>query len=226
MGGGSTAATIWIIDDHQLVASALAHSLQAAGHDAHVGPLRHGPELLATIGPTEAGLVLLDLDLGCDRAGQRIDGGGLVSPLRASGWRVLVLTDNTAPARIGAALAAGAAGAIPKSASFPALLAALQAALAGRPVNPPPQQRDLIDHHERHQRDHHDLQESLASLTGRERQILTLLAAGQRAGTIAADSVVSVATVRAQIRGVLTKLAVNSQLEAVALYTRHCHPEP
>ncbi len=64
------------------------------------------------------------------------------------------------------------------------------------------------------------------TLTGREREILQLLAAGQRAPTIAAHSVVSAATVRAQIRAVLTKLGVHSQLEAVALYTRHRSPEP
>ncbi|MBP2368447.1 hypothetical protein [Pseudonocardia parietis] len=37
---------------------------------------------------------------------------------------------------------------------------------------------------------------------------------------------VSVATVRTQIRGILTELEVHSQLEAVALYTRHHRPEP
>ena len=221
---GST-APVWVIDDHQLVASAVAHSLLAAGHDARAGPLRPGPELLAEIGPTESGLVLLDLELGRDRAGHRIDGGTLVRPLRARGWLVLALTDNTTPERIGAALAAGAAGAISKTASFTTLLAALQAAFAGRPVNPPTQHRDLIDRHERQQHDQ-DLHDALAALTGRERQILELLAAGQRPQTIAAHSVVSVATVRAQIRAVLTKLGVNSQLEAVAIYTRHQSPEP
>ncbi|MDQ4115437.1 MAG: LuxR C-terminal-related transcriptional regulator, partial [Actinomycetota bacterium] len=222
----ATATTIWIIDDHPLVASALAHSLHAAGHDARVGPLRPAPELLAVLGSTASGLVLLDLELGRDSAGHRIDGATLVGPLRAAGWLVLVLTDNTTPERIGAALAAGAAGAVSKTASFTTLLAALHVALAGHPVHRPTQHRNLIDHHQRHQRDHHDRPAALAALTGREREILQRLAVGQRAQTIAAHSLVSVATVRAQIRAVLTKLGVHSQLEAVALYTRHRHREP
>ncbi len=222
----ATAATVWIIDDHQLVASALAQSLYAAGHDAHVGPIRPPRDLPAVIGRTESGLVLLDLELGRDSAGNRIDGGALVSPLRALGWLVVVMTDNTTPERIGAALAAGAAGAISKTASFTTLLAALRAALAGYAVNPPAQHRILVDHHQRHEHDHHDLHAALAALTGREREIIELLAAGQRAQTIAAHSVVSVATVRAQVRAVLTKLGVHSQLEAVALYTKHRDRQP
>ncbi len=227
---GATAETVWIIDDHQLVASALAQSLSATGHDARVGPFRPAPDLLAhllaVIGRTESGLVLLDLELGRDSAGHRIDGGTLVSPLRAAGWLVLALTDNTTAERIGAALAAGASGAISKTTSFSTLLAALHAALAGHPVNPSAQHRILIDHHQRHQHIHHDLRAALAALTGREREIIELLAAGQRVQTIAAHSVVSVATVRAQVRAVLTKLGVHSQLEAVALYTQHRHRQP
>jgi DNA-binding NarL/FixJ family response regulator len=57
----------------------------------------------------------------------------------------------------------------------------------------------------------------LDQLTSRERQVLADLAAGKRAATIAEESVVSLATVRAQIRSILAKLGVSSQLEAVAL---------
>lgn len=52
------------------------------------------------------------------------------------------------------------------------------------------------------------------------------MAAGRRAQAIAETYVVSVATVRTQIRGVLTKLGVNSQLEAVALYSRQHRSGP
>jgi DNA-binding CsgD family transcriptional regulator len=47
--------------------------------------------------------------------------------------------------------------------------------------------------------------------------VLAGLAQGQRAESLAAAAVVSEATVRSQIRSVLAKLGVNSQLEAVAL---------
>jgi DNA-binding NarL/FixJ family response regulator len=47
--------------------------------------------------------------------------------------------------------------------------------------------------------------------------VLELLAAGMRAAAIAEHFVVSMPTVRTQIRSLLAKLEVSSQLEAVAL---------
>ena len=52
--------------------------------------------------------------------------------------------------------------------------------------------------------------------------MLRCLAAGMPAATIAATAHVSEATVRTQIRAVLTKLEVTSQLQAVALARRSC----
>jgi DNA-binding NarL/FixJ family response regulator len=47
-----------------------------------------------------------------------------------------------------------------------------------------------------------------------------MLAQGRRAQAVAEHFVVSLATVRTQIRAVLAKLEVSSQLEAVALYRK------
>ena len=57
-------------------------------------------------------------------------------------------------------------------------------------------------------------------LSQRERDVLDALVDGRSANTIAAMSFVSITTVRSQIRSVLQKLDVNSQLEAVAAATR------
>lgn len=54
-------------------------------------------------------------------------------------------------------------------------------------------------------------------LTGREQEVLDAMMRGVRAEEIAETSFVSVSTVRSQIRSILCKLAVHSQLEAVAL---------
>jgi len=60
----------------------------------------------------------------------------------------------------------------------------------------------------------------LGRLTNREREILTALMAGRRAARIAGDHFVSLHTVRTQIRLLLRKLEVNSQIEAVAVAHR------
>jgi len=57
-------------------------------------------------------------------------------------------------------------------------------------------------------------------LTGRERVVLGALMDGASAGEIAKASFVSMATVRSQIRSILEKLGVHSQVAAVALAHR------
>lgn len=60
----------------------------------------------------------------------------------------------------------------------------------------------------------------LDALTPREQEVLAGLAEGRSAEAIAAELVVSLATVRSHIRAVLQKLEVNSQVAAVALAWR------
>ena len=74
--------------------------------------------------------------------------------------------------------------------------------------------------HRDREHERRDLYEKLGRLTQREREVLALLAGGKRAQSVADHFVVSLATVRTQIRAVLTKLEVGSQLEAVALYRK------
>ena len=64
------------------------------------------------------------------------------------------------------------------------------------------------------------LRQRLAGLTNREREILAALMAGRRAAAIARNHFVSLHTVRTQIRSMLRKLEVHSQVEAVALAHR------
>jgi two-component system nitrate/nitrite response regulator NarL len=68
------------------------------------------------------------------------------------------------------------------------------------------------------------LRQRLRQLSPRERQILHALYHGQRPATIAERCGIAIATVRSQIRSILIKLDVHSQLEAVALL--HQHPLP
>jgi len=65
-----------------------------------------------------------------------------------------------------------------------------------------------------------EAREPFERLTAREQQVLRELGNGKVVTTIAEEWFVSEATVRSQVRGVLTKLAVSSQLEAVALALR------
>jgi DNA-binding NarL/FixJ family response regulator len=211
---------VLVVDDHELVATSIVMSLRAEGVATHLCTARGIAPILAEAERLDPGLVLLDLDLGRDCEGNRVDGVDLVGPFMAAGWQVLVLSGSADHARIGAALDAGALAWVPKHAPFPTLLTSVREAVAGRPVMSPERRQKFIDLY--HQRDAESrvLTEKLDRLTQREREVLAELARGRRAQAVADHFVVSLATVRTQIRAVLTKLEVGSQLEAVALYRR------
>ena len=96
-----------------------------------------------------------------------------------------------------------------------AVAAGYQVILAD-PPDPPAAADQPPDRPERD--DHAEL--LLRSLSGRERQILTLLARGYSNRRIAEVSVLSLNTVRTHVQNVLVKLGVHSKLEAAALAVR------
>jgi DNA-binding NarL/FixJ family response regulator len=93
---------------------------------------------------------------------------------------------------------------------------------------------DLLNGHQRElllsqldatRRAAHERAAPFAALSRRERAVLAGLVAGETAEMIADRSYVSLSTVRTQIRAVLNKLGVKSQLAAVALARKSQWPE-
>ncbi|GAA3433902.1 LuxR family transcriptional regulator [Kutzneria kofuensis] len=199
---------VLVIDDHAIVATSLVLALRGQGIPARRCPVTSEAEIIAEAESGERGLALLDMDLGLD-----VDGADLVLPLKAAGWQVLVVTGSSSRNRIAAAVVAGAIGWVSKSAPFEQLVQAAAAAVNGRSMLSEQERRELYELH----RGDQDRTRLLDRLTVREREVLDRLAAGQRAAKVAEEFVVSVATVRSQIRSILAKLEVGSQLEAVAL---------
>ncbi|WP_214406548.1 response regulator transcription factor [Pseudonocardia lacus] len=213
-----SSATVLIVDDHELLGESLQLSLRTHGFSAHLCRPGTPGAVLAAAGELEPGVVLLDIDLGRDAAGRPIDGVTLVEPLRAAGWPVLMMSGTASNVRIGAALDAGALAWVPKMAPTTVLLRAVRAALSGRDAMPPARRDQLIAVYRQRSAERRKLAAKLDRLTPREYEVLDLLAGGHRAQAVADHFVVSLATVRTQIRAVLTKLEVTSQLEAVALF--------
>jgi DNA-binding NarL/FixJ family response regulator len=168
------------------------------------------------VGPT--GLIVLDLDLGQDADGRYVNGADLVSGLRALGWKVLVVSGGIDRPGVAAAIASGAIGTVPKSRSFDVLLSAVMTAASGDPLMTDAEHQDWLERHRRHLAQERELSVRLSRLSPREREVLELLTEGMRAAAIAEHFVVSMPTVRTQIRSIFAKLDVGSQLQAVALF--------
>jgi DNA-binding NarL/FixJ family response regulator len=130
---------------------------------------------------------------------------------------VLILGGSRDSVRMAGAVAAGAIGTVSKSDTLRVLLDSVFAAAAGGEVMPDAERSEWLRRYQSYQTQRRELDQHLARLTPRERKVLELLDQGSCAQTIAEQLVVSLTTVRAQIRSILAKLEVNSQLEAVAL---------
>jgi DNA-binding NarL/FixJ family response regulator len=204
--------TVLVVEDHALLAQSLVIALNAEGCRGRVASLIDRATLLAEVAADRPAVVLLDLDLGALG-----NGADLVQPLTQLGARVLVVSGTADRLRLAETVEKGAVGFLSKTVPFEQLLRAVLDVVAQRPVLSTAQRYELMT----------DLRSARATrskdlapfktLTPKERAVLAALAQGQRAETIAAAAVVSAATVRSQIRSVLAKLGVNSQLEAVAL---------
>lgn len=212
---------VLVVDDHELFSTSLVLALRSQGLDAAVLTVARVRDLLRSAPPETVGLVVLDLDLGQDGHGNRLNGADLVEGFRRRGWKVLVVSGATDRSAAAAAIAAGAVGSMTKSSTFDELVRTVLALLGGESVMSEAERQDWLDCHRRYLVQETDLAKRFERLSPREFAVLELLAEGMRAASIADYFVVSMPTVRSQIRSILVKLQAGSQLEAVALFRRH-----
>lgn len=207
---------VLLVDDQRLFVDSLRVALRGQGLEPEVAPIGDCDHLLEIVRAFGPALVLLDLDLG----GALADGVDLVAPCVAAGTRVLVLTGTTDELWIAKALEQGACAAVDKSIPVDDLLEVVLRAARGHAVLPPAERARLLQQLCVHRATRKRELAPFESLTTREQQVLRALSVGMTVPRIADAWVVSQATVRSQVHAVLRKLAVRSQLEAVAAATR------
>lgn len=215
---GATAGTprLLLVDDHRLLVETLQVSLSQVGFAVSVAPCGSFDEVLAEAASVRPTLVVLDLDL--QGAGY---GHDLIGPLRQLGAEVLVLTGTVDRVDLARCLEAGALGIASKAEGFGNVLDQIRRAAEGQAVIPITQKTQLLTDLAAHRRAEEKRTAPFEALSARERDVLRQIVAGKQAAAIAQDSYVSLATVRTQIRSILLKLEVTSQVAAVALARDH-----
>ena len=210
-----TAATllVTVVEDHELIAQSLSFALRSAGIDTVIPQLGQPGDVLDQIRGDRPDVVLLDLQLG----GHIGDGEALIPALVEAGVPVIIVTSVTDRFRLAAAVEAGAVGILGKSERFEVLVDAVRRAAAGEHLVPVAQRQQMLMDLRRHRAQEWTRTSMFQRLTHREQQVLGALCEGLAVDVIAEQWCISVATVRSQVRAVLTKLNVNSQLTAVAL---------
>jgi len=209
---------IVLVEDHAVFAESLELALGMDGHEAHVlapDGAANLPAMAATIQRLEPDIVLLDLELGSLGSGRR-----LITPLVRAHIHVVVVTSTTDRALWGECLALGARRVLSKSAPLGEIRSTIRAIAAGAPVMDQQERTDLIALARQVDDELLTIRARLEELSPRENAVLGRLMHGETVREIATASFVTEATVRTQVKAILAKLHVSSQIAAVGLANR------
>jgi DNA-binding NarL/FixJ family response regulator len=220
---GERPIRVAVVDDDPLVRSGLRLLLAAAADLEVVAEAADGAQVPALLDAHRPDVVLLDIRMpGVDGlvAAERLS-------TRPSRPQVVMLTTFHADAQVLRALRAGASGYLLKDAPPHDLIDAVRRAARGEPILSPAVTRGLIDQvvdAERHQRRAAALA-ALAGVTSRERDVAAAVARGLSNAQIGAELDLSVATVKAHVSRLLTKLGLQNRVQ-LALLTHEADDGP
>jgi DNA-binding NarL/FixJ family response regulator len=206
---------VLVVDDQELVRSGFCVILEAAGGIEVVGEAGNGVQAVAAAAAQSPDVVLMDVrmpEMDGLEATRQITGGD-----RSAGPRVVMLTTFDLDDYVYEALRAGASGFLLKDAPRHDLIAAVRRVAAGDALLAPSVTMRLIEAFARRPPETTPSPARLASLTARERDILLRLARGLTNAEIAADLVVSDATVKTHVGHLLAKLGLRDRVQAVIL---------
>lgn len=150
----------------------------------------------------------------------------MIEPVAATGAHVVMLTAERRRLVLAECVEAGAAGWIGRHAKLDEVDAAIEEVVSGRFLLGCNERAALLAELLTERESALRAQATFDHLTRREALVLSELIDGLSAEEIATAHFVSLATVRSQIRSVLQKLGVRSQLAAVAVATPHKHLLP
>lgn len=203
--------TVLIADDHPVVRQGLAVLLEVQDDIELVGEASDGPAAVRLTLQHAPDVLLLDLKL------PGLDGMAVLAELRAQGatsTRVLILTSTAGSAGPALALQSGAAGFLYKDVDPDALVRAIRSVHDGHTVLAPGAAGLVAPRPGGDGR-------GMRALTGREREVLALIADGRSNREIARLLTVSEKTVKTHVSAILAKLGVADRTQAALLAVRH-----
>jgi DNA-binding NarL/FixJ family response regulator len=203
-----------LVDDHPLLRAGLRLALEGAGLHPTEPAMAATDELATAI--LDGGHDCAIVDLGLPISG---GGLGLIKPLATGGVTVAVLTGESDVVLQASCLQAGAAVVLSKAEPLDEIVTVIAQVCRGVAVRASQQAALVAEGHRILEQQRRQLDPFL-TLSPREQAVLDALMAGLGPVDIARRDVVSVQTVRTQVKLLLRKLGVRSQLEAAALAQR------
>jgi DNA-binding NarL/FixJ family response regulator len=213
MAGVSDAIRVLVVDDDALVRAGLTMMLDGTHGITVVGEAADGDEVPRAIDAHAPDVVLMDLRM------PRM--GGIAATKRLRGRRnppeVIVLTTFDADDHVLRALRAGASGYLLKDTPPERIVDAVRRVAAGDPILSPQITRRLMDRVATEAGAYERARAALSTLSPRERDVVLAVARGRTNAEIATELYMSVATVKAHISHILTKLDLANRTQIALL---------
>ena len=207
-------STIMLVDDHPLLRKGLQQLIGLADNLEVIAEAGSGEEAIALGTELDPDLILLDLNM------QGMNGQETLSRLRDEGVtsRIVMLTVSDADEDVLEAISRGADGYLLKDMEPELLLEQIQRALQGKMVMSEAVTQVLASAIRKPQK---SPTSSIESLTGREREIIELIAQGMSNKLIARALDISDGTVKVHVKHLLKKLGLRSRVEAAVWMVNH-----
>jgi len=201
---------VMLVDDHNVVRRGLATFLRAYDDLELVGEAKNGLEALNLCQKIKPDVILMDLMM------PEMDGIAATRAILTDypEIKIIAMTSFEEEELVQGVLAAGAISYLLKNVSSDELAKAIRYAVSGRSTLSPEAARVLIQATR-------PTEEATLDLTEREMEVLTLVVQGKSNRQIADTLVISIATVKAHISSILSKLQVSSRAEAIAYAIKH-----
>lgn len=194
---------IFVADDHPIVRDGLIAVISTQPDFEVVGQAETGPEAVERVAALAPDIVLLDLEM------PGFDGVETLARLRAANpaVRVIIFTAFDTDDRILQAVQAGAKGYLLKGAPREEVFQAIRVVHSGGALLQPLIASKLLRR----------VSQPAPSLTGREVEVLQLLARGLPNKAIAEALVITERTVKFHVSAILSKLGADNRTDAVRL---------
>ncbi|GLY89276.1 response regulator [Actinoallomurus iriomotensis] len=202
---------VLIVDDDALVRTGLSMMLAGAEDLQIVGEADDGDKVGALVAEHAPDVVLMDIRM------PRMDGLAATEQVRRRDGapEIIILTTFDADEHVVRALRAGAGGFLLKDTPPADIINAIRKVAAGEPILSPSVTRRLIAQVTEVRRS--PALALLDQLSEREREVVVAIGQGKSNAQIGKDLYMSVATVKAHVSRLLTKLDLNNRVQVALL---------
>lgn len=211
--------SVLVADDHGIVREGLRRLLESESDLSVAAEASDGREVLEQVERLRPDVVVLDITM------PRLGGLETLERLRASQpqIKVILLSVHNDPPFIQSAIALGADGYVLKNGRAAEIVSAIRAVTKGGSYFSPLVAREIVEQLRQPRKAGN---EPFSILSGREREVLLLIAEGLSAKEIASDLKISTKTVEAHRTSLMRKVGVRKATELVRYAVRHGLIEP